>query len=331
MFSNDLNVFEFINSKDIKEHLKKTDYKFNSLEAAWLIYQCNHLSIDEKHKSFKKLIETMPDSECPKRMNTEYQYSLHRYLKDYIDKENILLNRFFKNAKNCIFEYGFWGERGLWFKSDKCYYNFEECLKDAIKETREFSVKKFEIRKRKINTRYSAEVKFINEKVYSYAIADEEDDEYELLYDVFDGLYFEFPTPFEKGDILCEYEFGDESDGFFRGPFVICRLPAERILTDNLDTSDMNVSGYFLDDSGSFYLETMYNYMNLEFYHGHLKGKKKLLELLSMYTKNHLDISLFASAYHHILCEENLKEGLSNMHYNELVSHLINGEDEQKI
>ena len=60
----------------------------------------------------------------------------------------------------------------------------------------------------------------------------EEDAEYELLYDVFDGLYFEFPTPFEKGDILCEYEFGDKSDGFCRGPFVICRLPAERILTE---------------------------------------------------------------------------------------------------
>lgn len=33
-----MNIFDFINSKDIKEHLKNINYQFNSLEAAWLIY-----------------------------------------------------------------------------------------------------------------------------------------------------------------------------------------------------------------------------------------------------------------------------------------------------
>ena len=80
MFSNDLNVFEFINSKDIKEHLKKTDYKFNSLEAAWLIYQCKSATIEEKHTAWKELIRTMPDCRIEKRMNTIPQESLHGFL-----------------------------------------------------------------------------------------------------------------------------------------------------------------------------------------------------------------------------------------------------------
>lgn len=329
MFSDDLDVFEFINSKDIKAHLKNLNYKFNTLEAAWLVYQCKHISIDEKHSAFEKIIKSMPDCEVPERMNTVYKASLHQYLKEYIATENRLLNSFFKNYKNCFFEYSFFDKRDRGMRSDKCYYDFKECLKDAIKETREFGVKNFEIRKRKINTEYCAELIFINEKVYGYGIAYEEEDEYELLHNVFCGLYFNFPTPFKEGDILCEYKFGDKRVGFCRGPFVICCLPTKRIFNDTLDTSDMNVGGYFLDDSNSFYLATMHNYMNLEFYRGDLKGKNKLFEILSMYTKGQLDISLFASAYHHVLCEENLKESLSKMCCNDIVSHLINGEYEQ--
>ena len=44
-----MNILRFVNSKDIREHLRNIDYEFNSLEAAWLIYQCRDATIDEKH------------------------------------------------------------------------------------------------------------------------------------------------------------------------------------------------------------------------------------------------------------------------------------------
>ena len=34
-----MDILRFINSRDIREHLKTIHYQFNSLEAAWLIYQ----------------------------------------------------------------------------------------------------------------------------------------------------------------------------------------------------------------------------------------------------------------------------------------------------
>ena len=38
-----MDITRFINSRDIREHLKKIGYQFTSLEAAWLIWQCkNH-------------------------------------------------------------------------------------------------------------------------------------------------------------------------------------------------------------------------------------------------------------------------------------------------
>ena len=44
-----MNVYRFINSKDIREHLEFIKYPFGSLEAAWIIYQCRFASLEEKH------------------------------------------------------------------------------------------------------------------------------------------------------------------------------------------------------------------------------------------------------------------------------------------
>ena len=42
---NSLDIFCFVNSKDIRDHLRKINYKFSSLEAAWIIYQCSSASL----------------------------------------------------------------------------------------------------------------------------------------------------------------------------------------------------------------------------------------------------------------------------------------------
>ena len=64
-----MDIYSFVNSKDIREHLRKMDYRFNSLETAWLIYQCRHISYEEQKAAWIELINTMPDCEVPKRSN----------------------------------------------------------------------------------------------------------------------------------------------------------------------------------------------------------------------------------------------------------------------
>ena len=44
-----MDITRFINSRDIREHLKKIGYQFTSLEAAWLIWQCKNITLAEKH------------------------------------------------------------------------------------------------------------------------------------------------------------------------------------------------------------------------------------------------------------------------------------------
>ena len=320
MFSDDLDIFEFINSKDIKAHLKNLNYKFNTLEAAWLVYQCNHISIDEKHNAFKKIIQTMPDCEVPERMNTVYKASLHQYIREYIVTENELLNKFVKDSENYVFEWFYYDANcDGWCPSPECYHTFDKCFEDVIWFSSDYGCKrfgceKFKIRKRKIGTIYAMDIYCVGEKICCYELTGDEFGKFNMLYEVFDGLWFDFPTPFKKGDILCEYdELGNESSGFCKGPFVVKGITPERIREGTRkygDSSDMNAWGYFIDDGGRIYSEVMFNYMNLEFYRGDLNGKKKVLKALSNFIAEEIDIALFANAYHYILCEENLKQNM---------------------
>ena len=92
-----MNVYRFINSKDIREHLESIKYPFGSLEAAWIIYQCRFASLEEKHAAWRELIQTMPDCAIEERPNIEAHDSLHRFLAAYMERETKLLHAFCEN------------------------------------------------------------------------------------------------------------------------------------------------------------------------------------------------------------------------------------------
>ena len=101
-----MDITRFINSKDIRKHLKDIGYKFNSLEVAWLIYQCRDATIKEKHKAWQELIETMPDCRIEQRYNTAPQESLHVFLREYMALEDRLASAFYEDAddgRKCVY------------------------------------------------------------------------------------------------------------------------------------------------------------------------------------------------------------------------------------
>ena len=100
-----MNILRFVNSKDIREHLRNIGYEFNSLEAAWLIYQCHDATIDEKHKAWNELIEKMPDCTVTERLNTVPQDSLHAFLRQYMELEDKYLNEFYDEKHADTFDY----------------------------------------------------------------------------------------------------------------------------------------------------------------------------------------------------------------------------------
>ncbi len=303
-----MDVLRFINSRDIREHLRNINYEFNSLEAAWLIYQCKTATIEEKHTAWQELIETMPDCVVLERSNTKQQKSLHDYLRRYMDLQRNLIQEFYTPADNCVYTLD-WLEEGRWLFGRRPSRTVEELQKwfaRAFEQERHT----YKISKEEIEGNHRVEARFFKNQLYDCRAFHRPND-YEILYDVFGGLWFDFPTPFKKGDILCEYDaVGKETSGFCRGPFVVTGITPERATESNRlygDESDMNAWGYFQAEDGTIYEEVMSNYMDLEYYRGELTGKKRILKALSNRVKGNIDVELFANAYHHILCDEHVK------------------------
>ena len=58
-----MDFLKFINSNAVRNHLQELEYQPTAMEAAWLVYQCETLSQEEKYAAWQEIIDTMPD--CP--------------------------------------------------------------------------------------------------------------------------------------------------------------------------------------------------------------------------------------------------------------------------
>lgn len=300
-----MDIFRFINSRDIREYLKSQNYPFTSLEAAWLIYQCRCATIKEKHEAWQELIQTMPDCAVAERPHTARHESLHQFLKEYIRTEDEILDWFFRDEKDAIYNCEFW-KYAMWCPGGEYFDSFQKCLKAYT--DRRLGKMTFKITKEIVNSGQSIDVVFSadNEPLtFDTSWYPEGGDE--ILYGVLGGLEFDFPTPFTKGDILCESEVYEMNPSLRADLFVITDLPACSKNESYRDGCRMKVWGFFLKYDGTLQYEDMYNYMNLEYFRGELSGKKRILKALSNYIKGEIDVGLFANAYHKILCEEYAK------------------------
>ena len=130
---------------------------------------------------------------------------------------------------------------------------------------------------------------------------------------VFEWLWFDFPTPFVKGDIVydpCRTRLGP----LCSGPFVMSDEGALGRLTEQHkarlkesgDTTDMCTGGYFQDEDGGLYYETSNsNYMDLEYCPEELlTGVKRIQIALGNFLKGKIDIDLLVRAYHQIRAQE---------------------------
>ena len=300
-----MDIFRFINSRDIREYLKSRNYPFTSLEAAWLIYQCRCATIKEKHEAWQELIQTMPDCAVAEHPHTARHESLHQFLKEYIRTEDEILDWFFRDEKDAIYNCEFW-EYAMWCPGGEYFDSFQKCLKAYT--DRRLGKMTFKITKQILNSDQCTYVIFSadNEPLkFDTSWYPEGGDE--ILYGVLGGLEFDFPTPFTKGDILCESEVYEMNPSLRADLFVITDLPACSKNESYRDGCRMKVWGFFLKYDGTLQYEDMYNYMNLEYFRGELSGKKRILKALSNHIKGEIDVGLFANAYHKILCEEYAK------------------------
>ncbi len=256
-----MNILRFVNSKDIREHLRNIGYEFNSLEAAWLIYQCHDATIDEKHKAWNELIEKMPDCTVTERLNTVPQDSLHAFLRQYMELEDKYLNEFYdeKHAdtfdynKLFVYKFKYIYKDGTEYEWDTVFSCFD-ALYESIMEP-EDDVISIKCTKMQIDRLNSRQIAYLTPS-FNFLRIDpgciDSDKERNLFWGVFDGLWFDFPTPFQKGDIVWDPK---KPDGICAGPFVTTGVCLDEIQNDkvkdnlrrNGDSSDMCAGGFFFE------------------------------------------------------------------------------------
>ncbi len=305
-------ICRFINSKDIKEYLLNTNYNFTTVEASWLVYQCRDATLQEKIEAWKNIISTMPDMPVASPCFNKPYNSIHKVLSDYIEMKNKMVQMFTEESPKAFYQYmiscRFYDNK---FDDFMAYSSLLECInqmKCELNEYNENEIISISIRRIEIDGFYPIEARYSNNaeimdiKISSdYGVFDWES------MDFFNNLWFHFPVPFKKGDII--YNPFSSGKGLCKGPVVMTGITPLKYDEDgqtHSDISDMIVWGYFQDeDKGTIYNEVTWNYMDFEYFPSEeLIGKRRILKALSNYFKGEIDIDLLLRAYHIIILEE---------------------------
>ncbi len=303
-----MDIYSFVNSKVIRNHLKSINYEFDSLETAWLIFQCKSLSYEQKRKAWFELIATMPDCEVPERNNCLGWKSLHDMIKQYIYAYDSLVSDFVKNdeAGTSVYSYEYFydGDKDWTEAFDDLYTSFEECVKAYKSDVADLDegrfgkgdtgVRRYRIRKifvgnpgRYMLCQYTKDDEFYGIDCY-WPI----EEQAAVLEYSFEGLWFDFPTPFKKGDIVWVPNEDNERPGYwFDQPFILKGLSTWDLIehiVKNGDNSDMNGYGTYVNASGTVYHEVMANYMDLEYYPTFRMPNEGVMHVISEYMKEKL-------------------------------------------
>lgn len=318
-------IYDYINSKAIREHCKAIGHEFNAMESAFLIYQSKNHTLQEKHLAWEHIIQTMDDTRIAERLNCPYIPSLHGFLRKYMDIQKAVLDRFF--AKEAGYIYSFAPLLRSEYYADGQYHGYEyddmdnlrvygeygaglaaemNRLDENLDESERQLLLGFSVTRTRILTGPEDEEENIRVTVDERGRVLQLDEgsrygmireNFDLLF-AFEGMWIDIPTPFKKGDIV----FIDrEKEGFPVTPFVMSDLctdretEADKRIYDRLakqgDISDMTVGGYWLSGDGKYvYREVEHSYQDMEYYRGPAGGRQgEILYHISLYLRGKMD------------------------------------------
>lgn len=302
-----MNIYSFFNSKDVAEYLKTIDYHFSSLECAYIIWQCKHASVEEKHAAYKELIAYMPDCKIEETEFSDSHESLHKFLEAYMSAEKKLIERFYEDEMRAVYTYDWylngtndWLRDNLFRRYD-FYSSYEKC-KASIKEYSTEDVVLLHVSKKWLDDELSEIVAHITPTGTLIQISESfmYDDEKEILENVFRCLAFDIPVPFKRGDIL-QLNTGLFPCNHYAKYFVLDACKAAPNADD--DAPNMLAYCYCTDENGKLINNHVSTYLNCEFLSTELPKDEKVLRILSDLIKRNADETELLNAYFDTLSE----------------------------
>ena len=334
-----MNIYSYFNSKDIAEYCKSINYKFSAIESAFIVWYSNHHNIKEKHKAWRKIIDTMPDEQFPNRWSLD-NYTLHSFLETYMKLQNEFIDDFRENNENYIYTSEILYSGDDEYNADYVFYDDYGVCIDSIKQ--QISNDKYDnIEKIKIVRHFLRKKVFLLDKVteidnvqaeiiFSNKLLPEElnvdygfDDERRLLQAPygFYSMWIAVPIPFQKGDIVTSSNGYNRISGKHE-PFVLELIPWwRRNMSNNdikenalywnnfgVDSSDMVSCAWFQDFNGELFLGHKYCYLDLEYYNDRFEGTESLLIAVSNCIKGKITIEELLRSHSIILMSNYAEE-----------------------
>lgn len=321
-----IDALDFLNSKDIRQYWIEINYQPTAQETAWLIWQSRSHTMSEKHQAWQQLISESDDGDnflSPNYTLLSEEYgitSLHTFLREYIRVEDELANQFFNNGECCYII------SGIEYADDtyeNCYDMIYGTWGDLTKAMNSFDPDK---------------IKTVH--VEEYPCGEAADDEpakitvwmkpdttimrifaagagrynFALLH-AFKGMWFNFPVPFRKGDLVKNL-YSDEIDSD-NGPVpvVIIKTMNDRVNEPNSlgigGNDDFFAIAYHADSNGKLESDRFTELMNCEYYRGRLSGYQRQLKTISSFLKGEIDVLLMIRAIRKIQAESAI-EAINN-------------------
>ena len=316
-----INALDFLNSKDIRQYWQEINYHPSAAETAWLIWQSHNHTMSEKHQAWQQLISETDDDE--NFLSPSYTLlseecgitSLHAFLREYIRVEDDLADQFFNNEPCCYII------SSIEF-SDGSYKNYHDMVYGTWTSFTE-AMNSFDSDKTKTvcvtsygigdvsdyeTAEISAQLKpdmtvmrISSSKTYRHDFA---------LLHAFRGMWFNFPVPFKKGDLVTNL-YSDEID-YDNGhvPAVIIKTMNDRVNEPNKlgigGNDDFYAIAYHVDASGKLESDRFTELMDCEYYTGFLTGNQRQLKTISSFLKGEIDELLMIRAIRKIIAESAL-------------------------
>ena len=299
-------ICRFVNSKDIRQHLLEIKYNFTTTEAAWLVSQCQNITLDEKINAWKDIIKTMPDQPLDSRKISLQNKSIHEVISCFIEQKKKVSEIFFTVNQKSFYQYILLDGRG--YSEPMLYSSYENCFNQLHQELAKYEAESVtgKIIRSELDCSYTIHAYYNhNFQIKDFEIYGNLGEPDLNLLTFFEDLWLPFPVPFKKGDILYNpYEYNSSIS-----PIVMTDITPLKYESDgrrHADNTDMNVWGYFCDKvNGTIYWDVTWNYMDFEYFPKEkLTGKNRILKALSNLLKEKIDIELFIRAYHLIILEE---------------------------
>lgn len=283
-----IDIYKYINSQSIEKYLRKIKYKFNTIEALWIVYQSDKINLVEKQQVYLGIMNEYEN--CEFKKDKYYVKDVFEEVKKYIDKQNKDIADFVKNNKNEYYTFKtYYGD--VDFDSSTMFSSYDKIIKllkrPKVKPKHEFGkyveCDEYVIEKHIIENPDPMGSVTLNKNADIIDISLREE-----WMSMFMEFYLRFPVPFKKGDLVC---FATDR---YKLPYVYDEICYEnqKIEDKYLDCFDMCAWCYSIHEKGYIEREHYNNYMNVEYYNGTVKQRFKRLKAISSYLKGKIPLDL---------------------------------------